>query len=88
MQWQVTLYNTHAQCGIRGPIARTKQEAYRGAIKRAGDEFLYHRGTSRDYPREAYDLYWPHCAFKIGRNSTSYSVSTPGREYTIELRRA
>ncbi len=42
--FRVTLYNQHASCGVvargRYPLA-----AYRNAVKAAGNEFLFYRGS-------------------------------------------
>ena len=41
MTWTVTLFNQHAQCGIRAQ-GRTRRKAFDNAYAKAGKEFLSH----------------------------------------------
>ncbi len=81
-KWKVALFNRHAQCGIVGPVARSRDKAFELAIERAEPEFLNCGGEGRALA--FYREVWPDVKDR-SRQRTAHSIGDAA--FTLELRR-
>ncbi len=87
--WSVTLFNQHAQCGIKA-TGRTRREAFNRAFHKAGPAFRHHKLAEMYNSAQGADVMWL-AAFNdalafMRRGTTAASHMNP-RGFGVEIRR-
>lgn len=81
-RFRVILSNQHAQCRIAGAVRRSKREAYRHAVNRAGPSFMQHGGGFYTMADDLFAI----CARGMRRHMPRVSCSDP-HGFDVEIER-